>query len=218
MGKKDVILNEKDLKGINDVETAIANAIITNGLSAHAKRVIGAKLMLSSLDENFHREGLFETPLRVAALYDEVFAGYQQKPEEILGTDFDEQYDELVLVKDIPFHSHCEHHMVPFFGYAHVAYIPNGKVVGISKLARLVDCFSKRLQIQERLANDVASTLQRVLDPRGVAVIITAEHLCMTMRGVKKPGAKTITSAMTGVFRDDNNNARAELMALIAMK
>jgi GTP cyclohydrolase I len=152
----------------------------------------------------------------VASLYEEIFAGYRQDPKEILAVKFnDEEHDELVLVKDIPFYSHCEHHMVTFFGKAHVAYIPNGGVVGISKLARLVDCYAKRLQIQERLTAQVADAIEGVLLPKGVGVIVEAEHLCMTMRGVQKAGAKTITSAMRGVFRDNDNNARAELMSLI---
>jgi len=188
----------------------------TKELSNLAKRMLAVNLMLESIGENSHREGLLETPERVTSLYDEIFAGYSQVPKDILGITFeDEKHQELVLVKDIPFYSHCEHHMVTFHGIAHVAYIPNGKVVGISKLARLVDCFAKRLQIQERMTSQIADTIEQVLNPRGVAVIIEAEHLCMTMRGVQKFGAKTVTSAMRGVFLEQHNNARTELMNLI---
>ena len=188
------------------------------GLSNEGKRYLAVQLLLASIPGETMREGLFDTPGRVAKMYDEIFAGYEQNPEQILSTGFDEEHhQELVLVKDIPFYSHCEHHMVPFFGIAHVAYIPNGRVVGISKLARLVECYARRLQIQERLASQVADDIEKYLQPRGVAIIIEAEHLCMTMRGVKKPGAKTITSAMRGVFREDGNNARMELMNLIKL-
>jgi GTP cyclohydrolase I len=162
------------------------------------------------------REGLLDTPDRVAKMYDEIFAGYGQCPGQILATGFDEeQHEEMVVVKDIPFYSHCEHHMVPFFGVAHVAYIPQGRVVGISKLARLVECYARRLQIQERMSSNIADDIMSYLDAKGAAVIIEAEHLCMTMRGVRKPGAKTTTSAMRGVFRENNHNARMELLALI---
>jgi GTP cyclohydrolase I len=180
-------------------------------------RTGAVKDLLRSIGEDVSREGLLDTPARVARMYEEIFRGYNQDPKEILGTTFTEDHHELVLVKDIPFYSHCEHHMVPFFGVAHIAYIPNGNVEGISKLARLVDCFSRRLQIQERLTSQIADTIEEVLKPMGVAVIISAEHMCMTMRGVEKPGTKTITSAMRGVFMDNQNNARLELMSLIKM-
>ncbi len=172
--------------------------------------------LLFSIGEDLNREGLLDTPKRVAKMYDEIFSGYKMDPEAILKTTFnDEEHQEMVIVKDIPFYSHCEHHMVPFFGLAHVAYIPNGGVVGISKLARLVDCYAKRLQIQERMTSSIADDIMRVLNPLGAAVLIEAEHLCMTMRGVQKPGTKTITSAMRGVFLDDTNNARMEFLSLV---
>ena len=172
--------------------------------------------LLGSIGEDTEREGLLDTPKRVAKMYDEIFSGYKMNPDDILQTTFnDEEHQEMVIVKEIPFYSHCEHHMVPFFGIAHVAYIPNGGVVGISKLARLVDCYAKRLQIQERMTSSIADDIMRVLKPLGAAVLIEAEHLCMTMRGVQKPGTKTVTSAMRGVFLDDTNNARMEFLNLI---
>lgn len=172
--------------------------------------------LLGSIGEDTEREGLLDTPKRVAKMYDEIFSGYKMNPDDILQTTFnDEAHQEMVIVKEIPFYSHCEHHMVPFFGIAHVAYIPNGGVVGISKLARLVDCYAKRLQIQERMTSSIADDIMRVLQPLGAAVLIEAEHLCMTMRGVQKPGTKTVTSAMRGVFLDDTNNARMEFLNLI---
>lgn len=172
--------------------------------------------LLGSIGEDTEREGLLDTPKRVAKMYDEIFSGYKMNPDDILQTTFnDEAHQEMVIVKEIPFYSHCEHHMVPFFGIAHVAYIPNGGVVGISKLARLVDCYAKRLQIQERMTSSIVDDIMRVLQPLGAAVLIEAEHLCMTMRGVQKPGTKTVTSAMRGVFLDDTNNARMEFLNLI---
>jgi GTP cyclohydrolase I len=173
------------------------------------------KLLLDSIEEDSDREGLLDTPKRVAKMYEEIFAGYSQDPKEILSRTFQEEHQEMVLVKDIPFYSHCEHHMVPFFGVVHVAYIPQGCVVGISKLARLVECYAKRLQIQERMTSSIADDIEKYLNAKGVAVIVDAEHLCMTMRGVKKPGAKTVTSAMRGVFKDNTNNARMEVLNLI---
>lgn len=185
-------------------------------LQPEIQRVLAASLLLSSVGEDTSREGLLETPLRVASLYEEIFSGYEQNPEEILETTFqDEQHQELVMVKDIPFYSHCEHHMVTFFGKVSVAYIPSGKVVGISKIARLVDCFAKRFQIQERMTSQIADTINEVLEPKGVAVIIEAEHLCMTMRGVQKADTKTVTSAMRGVFLEKDNNARIEFLSLL---
>lgn len=180
------------------------------------KRMEAVKMLLSTLGEDVGREGLLDTPKRVAKMYTEIFAGYAQDPAAVLGTTFkDEDHQELVLVRDIQFYSHCEHHMVPFHGVVHIAYIPNGTIVGLSKLARLVEVFARRLQVQERLTSQIADTIDEVLQPLGVAVVITAEHMCMTMRGIKKPGAKTTTSAMRGVFSDNKNNARMELMMLL---
>ncbi|MGL4812987.1 MAG: GTP cyclohydrolase I FolE [Beijerinckiaceae bacterium] len=162
------------------------------------------------------REGLLDTPKRVAKAYQELFAGYGQNPAEILARTFDDVagYDDLVLVRDIEFYSHCEHHMVPFHGAAHIAYFPDQSVVGLSKLARLVDMFARRLQTQETMTAQIAQALQDHLKPRGVAVMIEAEHMCMCMRGVRKSGASTITQQFTGLFRDDANEQNRFLMLL----
>ena len=162
------------------------------------------------------REGLVDTPSRVARAYEEFFAGYDEDPSEILRRTFEETdgYDEMVLLRDIRLESHCEHHMVPIIGKAHVAYLPGNRVVGISKLARIVDIYARRLQIQERLTAQIANTLQDVLNPRGVAVVIEAAHQCMTTRGVRKPGVTMVTSRMLGAFREDQSTRR-EFMALI---
>lgn len=175
--------------------------------------------LLEGLGEDLNREGLKGTPERVAKMYEEFCVGYSQKKEDVLKVFFqNEIYDEIVLVKDIPFYSLCEHHLVPFFGKAHIAYIPkDNKITGISKLARVVEMFARRLQIQERLTKQVADTLEEALDPLGVMVLIEAEHLCMTMRGVKKEGAQTVTSSVKGVFMTDVRT-RAEAMALIKNK
>ncbi len=151
------------------------------------------------------REGLRDTPSRVVRAYRELYAGYDRNPAAVLDRTFEEVggYDDIVLIRDIVFHSHCEHHMVPFVGKAHVAYYPTEGVVGLSKIARLVDIFARRLQTQEKLTAEIIGTIEEALKPRGVAVMIEAEHLCMSMRGVQKAGAKTITTQFTGVFRDD---------------
>ena len=166
--------------------------------------------------DNPNREGLQETPLRVVRSYGEFFSGYERDPEEVLRKTFEETggYDEMVLIRDIDVESHCEHHMVPIIGKAHVAYIPKNRVVGISKLARVVEIFAKRLQIQEKMTVAVADTIDRVLSPQGVAVVIEASHQCMTTRGVHKAGADTVTSHMLGAFRDDPSTRR-EFLAMI---
>ncbi|MEV0415375.1 GTP cyclohydrolase I FolE [Streptomyces sp. NPDC050448] len=171
--------------------------------------------LLIAVGEDPDREGLLETPARVARAYKEIFAGLYQKPEEVLTTTFDLGHDEMVLVKDIEVMSSCEHHLVPFHGVAHVGYIPSvdGKITGLSKLARLVDVFARRPQVQERLTTQIADSLMEILDPRGAIVVIECEHMCMTMRGVRKPGAKTITSAVRGQLRDPAT--RNEAMSLI---
>jgi GTP cyclohydrolase I len=163
------------------------------------------------------REGLIDTPARVARAYEEFFSGYDEDPTEILRRTFEETdgYDEMVLLRDIRLESHCEHHMVPIIGKAHVAYLPGNRVVGISKLARVVEIYAHRLQIQEKLTAQIANTLQDVLNPRGVAVVIEAAHECMTTRGVKKPGVTMVTSRMLGAFREDQSTRR-EFMALIS--
>jgi GTP cyclohydrolase I len=171
--------------------------------------------LLIAVGEDPDREGLRETPARVARSYREIFAGLWQNAEDVLTTTFDLGHDEMVLVKDIEVFSTCEHHLVPFHGVAHVGYIPsaNGKITGLSKLARLVDVYSRRPQVQERLTTQVAESVMEILDPRGVIVVIECEHMCMTMRGVRKPGAKTITSAVRGQLRDPAT--RSEAMSLI---
>ncbi|MGW1763872.1 GTP cyclohydrolase I FolE [Streptomyces sp. NPDC002073] len=171
--------------------------------------------LLIAVGEDPDREGLQETPARVARAYREIFGGLWQKPEEVLTTTFDLGHDEMVLVKDIEVMSSCEHHLVPFHGVAHVGYIPStdGKITGLSKLARLVDVFARRPQVQERLTTQIADSLMEILEPRGVIVVIECEHMCMTMRGVRKPGAKTITSAVRGQLRDPAT--RNEAMSLI---
>ena len=172
--------------------------------------------ILLAVGEDPDRDGLLDTPARVARSYAEVFAGLHTRPEDLLSTTFDIDHDELVIVRDIELYSTCEHHLVPFHGVAHVGYLPgpSGKVTGLSKLARLVDMFAKRPQVQERLTSQVADALVDQLDVAGVIVVIEAEHLCMSMRGVRKPGAKTITSAVRGQLRDATT--RAEAMALLA--
>jgi len=171
--------------------------------------------LLVAIGEDPDRDGLRETPRRVAKSYAEVFAGLRQRPEDVLTTTFDLGHDELVLVKGIEVYSMCEHHLVPFHGVAHVGYIPgaDGRITGLSKLARLVDVFAKRPQVQERLTTQIADALTRQLAPLGVIVVVECEHLCMSMRGIRKPGAKTVTSAVRGQLRDAAT--RAEAMSLI---
>jgi GTP cyclohydrolase I len=172
--------------------------------------------ILLAIGEDPERDGLTDTPARVARAYAEQFAGLRQRPEDVLTKVFDADHDEIVLVRDIELYSTCEHHLVPFFGVAHIGYIPNekGQITGLSKLARLVDLYARRPQVQERMTSQIANALELVLEPRGVIVVIEAEHLCMSMRGVRKPGARTVTSAVRGVFRD-SARTRAEAMSLI---
>ncbi|WP_151773379.1 GTP cyclohydrolase I FolE [Streptomyces abyssomicinicus] len=171
--------------------------------------------LLIAVGEDPDREGLRETPARVARAYKEIFAGLRQEPEDVLTTTFDLGHDEMVLVKDIEVYSTCEHHLVPFRGVAHVGYIPSttGKITGLSKLARLVDVYARRPQVQERMTTQIADSLMEILEPRGVIVVVECEHMCMSMRGIRKPGAKTITSAVRGQLRD--SATRAEAMSLI---
>jgi GTP cyclohydrolase I len=172
--------------------------------------------ILLAIGEDPDRDGLVETPGRVARAYAEQFSGLSQHPEDVLGTVFDADHDELILVRDIEVYSTCEHHLVPFIGRAHVGYIPNekGQITGLSKLARLVDIYARRPQVQERMTSQIADALMTVLEPRGALVVIEAEHLCMSMRGVRKPGAKTVTSAVRGIIRD-SARTRAEAMSLL---
>jgi len=172
--------------------------------------------ILLALGEDPQRDGLLDTPARVARMYAEQFAGLRQRPEDVLTTVFDSEHDEIVLVRDIEIYSMCEHHLVPFFGKAHIGYIPNdkGEITGLSKLARLADVYARRPQVQERMTCQIADALMRILEPRGVIVVLECEHLCMSMRGVRKPGATTVTSAVRGIFRKDART-RAEAMSLL---
>ncbi len=181
----------------------------------HARAEAAVKELLAAIGEDPERDGLKETPGRVARAYEELVRGIRQRPEDVLTTDFEMGHDEMVLVRDIEMWSMCEHHLVPFTGVAHSGYIPNeqGRITGLSKLARLVDVFARRPQVQERLTTQVADSLMEVLQARGVIVVIEAEHLCMTMRGVRKPGSKTITSAIRGSMH--NAATRSEAMSLI---
>lgn len=173
------------------------------------------RMILEAIGENPEREGLVDTPRRVANMYSEIFAGIDIEPRELLQVRFSEFHDELVLVKDIPLYSMCEHHLLPFYGKAHVAYIPRGgQVVGISKLARVADAYAHRPQLQERLTSQIADCIYDTLKPYGVGVVIQAEHMCMTMRGIRKPGSLTVTSAVRGIF-ESRSEARAEILSLI---
>lgn len=178
---------------------------------AHAVREI-----LSAIGEDPDRDGLLDTPQRVARMYAEICSGIHQNPASHLEKTFEVSHDEIIVVRDIPFYSICEHHLIPFFGKAHVAYLPKpgGRITGLSKLARLVDGFARRPQVQERLTGEIADAIDQKLDPRGTAVVIEAEHLCMSMRGIRKPGAQTVTSSMRGLFRE-NPASREEVLGLI---
>ena len=183
--------------------------------SVDLKRIERAvREILAAVGENPDREGLLETPARVARMYAEMFSGLKQDAREHLKKVFTEQYDEVVLVRDITFSSMCEHHLLPFIGKAHIAYAPKGKVLGLSKLARLVDVIARRPQVQERMTEEIANLLVEQLDAKGVAVVVEASHSCMTIRGVRKPGSMCLTSAMKGIFRS-NVSSRAEVMQLI---
>lgn len=181
----------------------------------HARAERAVRELLLAIGENPDREGLLDTPARVARAYAEMFSGMHRTADDVLTTTFDLGHDELVLVRDIEVFSTCEHHLVPFHGVAHVGYIPgdDGRITGLSKLARLVDVFAKRPQVQERLTTQIADSLMRILRPRGAIVVLSCEHLCMSMRGVRKPGARTVTSAVRGALA--NPATRAEAMALL---
>lgn len=190
------------------------NAAVEKPTEAEARQAV--EVLLRWIGENPDREGLRDTPARVAKAYLELFSGYGQSAKEILGRTFEEVsgYDELVLVRDIPFHSHCEHHMVPILGKAHIGYLPDGRVLGLSKIARVVDLFGRRLQTQEALTAQIAEAIDTTLKPRGVAVMIEAEHMCMVMRGVQKLGSTTLTSTFTGQFKTEPQE-QARFMSML---
>lgn len=179
---------------------------------AAAERAV--RELLVAVGEDPAREGLVETPHRVAEMFGEVLGGLHEDPAALLDVTFDEGHEEMIVLRDIPFYSLCEHHLLPFSGVAHLAYIPRGRIVGISKLARVVDCLARRPQVQERLTSQIADLIEERLKPRGVAVVVKAEHLCMTMRGIKKPGSTVVTSATRGGFRD-RQATRMEFLALL---
>ncbi|MDO3680611.1 GTP cyclohydrolase I FolE [Paenibacillus ehimensis] len=170
--------------------------------------------ILRLIGEDPDREGLLDTPARVTRMYEEIFAGYDADVKDILGVAFDEKHEELVIVKDIVYYSQCEHHMAPFFGKIHIGYIPSGKIAGLSKFARLVEAVTRRLQVQERITSEIADIIESELEPHGCMVVVEGEHLCMCARGVKKPGSKTVSSAVRGLFRTDAA-ARSEFLSLI---
>ncbi|AIQ11127.1 GTP cyclohydrolase I FolE [Paenibacillus durus] len=188
---------------------------VNGSVSANREKIeYHVQKILELIGEDTGREGLLETPARVTRMYEEIFAGYSVDPREVLGVTFDESHEELVIVKDIVYYSQCEHHMAPFFGKVHIGYIPSGRIAGLSKLARLVEAVTRRLQVQERITSQIADIMTEVLDPNGVMVVVEGEHLCMCARGVKKPGSKTVTSAVRGIFRE-NPATRAEFLSLI---
>ncbi|BBY33231.1 GTP cyclohydrolase 1 [Mycolicibacter minnesotensis] len=189
---------------------------MTSAIFDQARAEAAVRELLLAVGEDPDRPGLVDTPGRVARAYKEIFAGLYTDPDTVLETTFDEQHEELVIVREIPMYSTCEHHLVSFHGVAHVGYIPgyDGRITGLSKLARVVDLYAKRPQVQERLTAQVADALMRKLNPRGVIVVVEAEHLCMAMRGVRKPGAVTTTSAVRGQFKSDST-LRAEALELI---
>ena len=177
----------------------------------------GVRLILEGIGEDLEREGLQGTPARISRMYEEIFGGLNATPEEYLGTTFTVENNEMVIEKDITFYSMCEHHLLPFYGKAHVAYIPDGKVVGLSKLARTVDLTARKPQIQERMTAEVADALMNYLKPKGAIVMIEAEHMCMTMRGIKKPGSKTVTLVARGMF-EENKELKDEFLRMLRIE
>jgi GTP cyclohydrolase I len=196
MSKRDAAILPADIR---------AEASPVRARPSRAEAESAVRTLIAYAGDDPKREGLIDTPRRVVAAYDELFGGYHADPADVLDRTFSEigNYDDLVLVRDIPFYSHCEHHIMPFVGRAHVAYLPVERVVGLSKIARLIDVYARRMQTQEHLNSQIITAIDEVLKPRGVAVMLEAEHTCMSLRGVEKPGSKTITSQFTGLFRDD---------------
>jgi len=217
-----VRLNANNVNGVKSPMEATSMDAIVDSLNNQDNRPTeseaedAVRTLLRFIGDDITREGLRDTPKRVVKAYKELFSGYDQDVEEELGRTFEEiaGYDDIVLVKDIPFFSHCEHHMVPIIGKAHVAYLPDGKVLGLSKIARVIEIFGRRLQIQETITAQVAQAIDDALHPRGVAVMIEAEHMCMAMRGIKKQGSTTITTTFTGAFKSDPHE-QVRFMTLI---
>lgn len=201
--------------GIDPVHTVGPDEVVAAPVD-HDRAAAAVRELLLAIGEDPDRDGLRDTPDRVARSFAEIFRGLRQRPDDVLTTTFDIGHDEMVLVKDIEVYSTCEHHLVPFHGLAHVGYVPSkdGRITGLSKIARLVDVYAKRPQVQERLTTQVADAMVRLLEPRGVIVVVECEHLCMSMRGVRKPGARTVTSAVRGVLREPAT--RAEVLSLIS--
>lgn len=203
-------MTEGQLRAVGEGDTPSGQAIDRDRIARAVREI------LEAIGEDPDRDGLRRTPERIAEMYEELFGGLVEDPNEVLSVRFEADHDEMVMIRDIPLFSTCEHHLVPFIGRAHVAYIPgdDGRITGLSKLARLVDVFARRPQVQERLTTQIADALQRALEPAGVFVVLEAEHLCMSMRGVRKPGSLTVTSAVRGLFKT-NPATRAEAMSLI---
>jgi GTP cyclohydrolase I len=201
--------------GSLDGESEEGGSLAGNLSGVDTRRIQRAvREILIAVGEDPDREGLRDTPARVARMYAELFSGLREDPHALLQRVFTQKYDEVVLVRDISFNSMCEHHLLPFMGRAHIGYIPSGKVLGLSKLARVVECVSRRPQVQERMTEEIANLLELELEPKGVAVVVEATHTCMTIRGIRKPGSLCVTSAMKGLFRT-NVSSRAEVMQLI---
>ena len=201
----DAIVKPWPKTGLSDHVRAAPQPVTPRPSREEAEAAVRTLIAFAGDDPS--REGVLDTPKRVVGAYEELFRGYKECPAEVLDRTFSEtgQYDDLVLVRDIAFNSHCEHHIMPFFGKAHVAYMPVDRVVGLSKLARLVDCYARRLQTQEHMTSQIATAIEEILKPRGVAVLLEAEHMCMSLRGVEKPGALTVTTQFRGAFREDAN-------------
>ena len=194
-----------------------ADAPAVNGVINQEKIAAGVRMIIEAIGDDPDREGLKDTARRVARMYGEFFQGLHEDPRTYLQVVFDEQHDEMVLVKDVPFHSMCEHHLLPFHGRVHAAYIPRGRVVGLSKIARVIEVFARRPQVQERMTSQIADLLIDELDAHGVGIVVEASHTCMTMRGVKKPGSLMVTSAMRGSFKTDQAT-RGEFMSLVVSR
>ena len=194
-----------------------ADAPAVNGVINQEKIATGVRMIIEAIGDDPDREGLKDTAGRVARMYGEFFQGLHEDPRSYLQVVFDEQHDEMVLVKDVPFHSMCEHHLLPFHGRVHAAYIPRGRVVGLSKIARVIEVFARRPQVQERMTAQIADLMIDELDAHGVGVVVEASHTCMTMRGVKKPGSLMVTSAMRGSFKTDQAT-RSEFMSLVVSR